>query len=367
VARKKAELECPNCLVSGMWSSTRERDAKTLKRSYRCDNCRYEYDTVERIVRSKPDAYVLDPFAEIPKPFDDQFIGDHLRRHLKKLLTADQRTRVAALSAIQLEASMETLQPIRDPAYRDQVGTTPVFSSKEVRSVVQTALKRARHEVDPELSEQYKAAEALYALTERNIELSAFAKWLNDYFGMRTNLPRPPKRTNVEPETWQPPSRPISAPKTVVKNFRETIAVTSDENPTQVAAEDRAATRPRREHVAFNSDQFLESIENAVGRELHGQRLRSARTLARFVHAWVLASCHGQTVVRSSQLAAYTAGVLRRCAPVAYLRWTLLGKELQVREIFEETRGLIENPSSKLLFYSPTDPLGLSSPTAPAS
>lgn len=359
--RKKAELKCPKCQRVGAWTSTRDINASTLERWYRCDPCTHEFVTVERIKLTAPDAFVLDPMAKKPRRFDEQFIEQNLHNHLKKLLTTDQRGRVTQIVLVDLPEALPGLTPIADHNFGDVTGETPVFTARDIRQVVQGSLRQATREADPALNEQFMAAEAMYRLTELDIDIVAYAKWLQDRFGLKGPLPNVRKNPNP-PEIWRPPAGQPPQPNTVVKNFRETALIGSDDDPALIPDEDRAAVRPRREHVPYISDQFRESISNAIGRDRHGQMVGSAAGLARLVQAWVLWSCHGQSVVRSSQLAAYTAGVLRRAAPVAYLRWTLLGKELRVRELFEEARSLIESPPDRLQLEESTSQRGLRSP-----
>lgn len=194
----------------------------------------------------------------------------------------------------------------------------------------------------------------MYALTEVGIDVQRFASWMRATFSLRE--PAAPSRRSGPDEVWVTPSGAPRLPDTVVKNRVNTEAAASMGGRT---VEDRADRRSR-EHTRFRRENLETSISNAVGLERHGQNV-SPHDLTRGVVEWVLWCCDGQPVVRTSQLAAFAAGALRRCAPIAYLRWVVLGKELFKRELYDEVRALIERPPPRLVFQRQPQP-GLNQP-----
>lgn len=327
MARTPANLRCPVCETVGQYDIVRERHAKTLERVYRCVACDREFKTVEEVRFGQPVAYIQLPTSTQPIRFDQSRIEAHLERHLRKLLQGHLRQRVAKRATLKFPDKMPQLHGER---FIDGI---PVLPAITIREIVQEVLGEEAARAEPAIRAQWQAAEAMYRLTQVDTEVIEFARWMKDYFSLHQALPgsQPGKRVK-ETERWVPPRSALVLPTTVVKNRRADDPAMSGAGIVQAdESADYAATRERRAHLPFHEGQFLESITKAVGPEKHGQPIPT-HELAREIAAWVLWSCDGQPVVRSSQLAAYTAGVLRRAAPVAYLRWTVLGKELRVRE-----------------------------------
>jgi transcriptional regulator NrdR family protein len=99
----------------------------------------------------------------------------------------------------------------------------------------------------------------------------------------------------------------------------------------------------------FRTDKFGPGIQRALlGRP-------DARLRASGVAQWVLWGLAGQSQVTTAQLGVGVLDALRRVDDIAYLRWCIVFKRIEsVAAFVEEVRGLIENPSPKLVINGPS-------------
>lgn len=357
MVRPAAQLRCPSCETVGQYEVLSDRHPKTLVREYRCKHCEHIYKTEEVVAEGDPDAFVVTPRTPHPVRFNASLLETHLETHLKKLLTAEQRHGVVVRTSSLFPRRLPRLKRLEVAAeHAARVGNAPVLPGSQVRAVVLEALKdETRRQTSPDLKRRYQSAAAMYQLTQVDIELQPFAGWLLSYFELGLNPPR--AGSAARGEVWVPPPRAAQLPRIVVKN-----RIAQDEQYVEgeaTAPQDRAERRSR-DHVEFRRERLTASVAAAVGGVSHQQAVSPAELTDHIVE-WVLWCCDGQPVVRSSQLAAYAAGALRRAAPVAYLRWVTLGKELRPDELFDETKALISRPAPRLWFKSPAAP-GLNVP-----
>ena len=362
MARPTAQLRCPSCEVVGHYKPLGDRHPKSLEREYRCQSCGHKYKTEETVVEGDPDAFLLTPKSPVPARFDAAILETHLETHLKKLLTEEQRHRIASRTSSDFPRWLPSLQRMDVPKeYAAVVGTAPLLQAAAIRPVILHVFTReARSQSDPDARRRLQSAAAMYRLTEVGTTLQPFSSWLRSYFNLR--LPAPTAGSRRAQEVWSPPVGKPTQPRVVVKN-----RITQDETIVEGEARqprDRAERRSR-DHVQFRRERLASTVAAAIGSEDHGQRVSSTQFADQIVD-WVLWCCDGQPVVRSSQLAAYAAGALRRSAPIAYLRWATLGKELRPEELFDETSALITNPPPRLVFQAPASP-GLNQPMGPFS
>lgn len=111
-------------------------------------------------------------------------------------------------------------------------------------------------------------------------------------------------------------------------------------------APDGLAPRTRYEHERrpFDRQRLLTSVRHALaGRDDHSR-------VANMVVQWTLWSLGGQVVVRSADLASQVTQCLRRVDEIAYLRWCIKVKALDVNDVWDEALGMLSWPSPRLAF-----------------
>lgn len=110
---------------------------------------------------------------------------------------------------------------------------------------------------------------------------------------------------------------------------------------------DSSAPRVRYEHQRrpFERERLLTSVRHALaGRDDHSR-------VANLVVQWVLWSLGGQPVVRSADLGSQVSQCLRRVDEIAYLRWCVKVKDLDVSDVWDEALGMLSWPSPRLEFH----------------
>lgn len=348
MARPLKNLKCPFCHQTRTSRQAGRPNAR-LETPYECVSCGHRFTTVETVTRAELTGLrVLAPPTPInpnPRPalFDLARLEAHLRWHLRKRLTAAQRERLAHAVVAELAEALP-----RIPRVTDQPDG-PV-EAKEIRKVVSQCLRRAVDHSGDHEREHYAAAHVMYAMTAAHAELPGILEFISARYPTAVARRIPPAEARLGDEHWHYSQvLPAPEPTMVVKNFRP--AGQGDAVDNHVEPDDRAAARANRPRETFARNSFELSIDRALGSTaVEGTQSLTKEEAVRNISEWVLWSLAGQPVVRSSQLAALTAQVLRRCAPLAYLRWVSIGKELSVAEIYQEGCGLLEVPSIPLVF-----------------
>lgn len=347
--RPLKNLTCPFCSTTRVSKPITRQSATTLETEYECGKCLLTFTTVEQLSKAPLDGVLVQPPATMQnsrpkaKPFNGRVLEKHLRLTLRKQLTEAQRQRLADMVTAELAKRVPslTLVPGTD--------NNPVIQSSDVRRAVQDVLEHAAERADAHYQEQYESAYILYAMTAvgRTVyELLDIIR--NRYPSAATEddlLPAAP----MPAEQWHYSAAvPAPHPISVVKNFRR---AGPEQDMDGAALDDRAALRDRRPRETFSSTKLNTTIRRALGSTpLVGTQTMPKDEAVKNIHEWVLWSLAGQPVVRSSQLATVTSSVLRRCAPMAYLKWVTLGKELSVGEIYLEAASLLTMPSRPLEF-----------------
>lgn len=98
------------------------------------------------------------------------------------------------------------------------------------------------------------------------------------------------------------------------------------------------------QRVSYDRTRLQSSIRHALAGAHDHTRI------ARYVLQWVLWSIAGQTVVRQADLASQVSQCLRRVSEVAYLRWVIHERDLDVEDVWSEALGLLAWPSPRLVF-----------------
>lgn len=141
----------------------------------------------------------------------------------------------------------------------------------------------------------------------------------------------------VVTETWHPlRSDAAPEPKWIVFLLRSEVPLADGDAGPQTQFEHR--------RLPYERDRLLTSVRHALaGRNDH------YRT-AQLVVQWTLWSLGGQNVVRSADLASQVTQCLRRVDEVAYMRWCIRVKDLDVHDVWQEALGLLAWPHPRLQF-----------------
>lgn len=96
-------------------------------------------------------------------------------------------------------------------------------------------------------------------------------------------------------------------------------------------------------------------LRTTISRALRGLD-HADSSLAQGVESYVLWALRGQQIVRTSQLSTLIAETLRGVHDIAYLRWVMIGKELDHITVYDEAVGLVRSPSKRhsLIFQNST-------------
>jgi len=218
-------------------------------------------------------------------------------------------------------------------------GRTVRLRGDLVAQAVDRALQSAAHSPASSLDRRraYRQAHVLYRLArggvdgyaEQFVDAQDVMRWLEGAYPRTVHLETTaPQYRRVDVTRWHPlRSDAAPEPQRVIRRSGSIRGGTDD-----------------LERVAFSYRRYARKVRRAfAGRE-------AANTTAHWVTQWVLWSLSGQTVVRTSDLAALTTQTIRRVDPIAYLRWVIPIKDLDLDEIWSEANGLVVWPSPKLVF-----------------
>ncbi|MEO9322252.1 hypothetical protein ABFT23_02095 [Nocardioides sp. C4-1] len=353
MARPLLDLTCPVCRKAQTSRQVKRANPKRLERYYKCESCEAQFTTVEQVARAPLEGVmVMTPqTVDNPNPrpnrYDSHAIERHLRSILRKVLTEGQRE--------ELVSSVNTAMALGLPDMKRLPSPDPdktVLPASEVRRIIEQSLRYATQRSEGRVREHYETAHALYLMTAVRRTLPEALQMLARFYPRSITAPIPPAATALPAQHWHfPDFHWAPTPGFVVKNFRPGDEVLLGSTPSGNSDDDRAALRQRRPRVPFQLNRYDDSISRAlVSGNDSGEHPMTTQELATNVREWVLWELAGQKVVRSSQLSTLTAGALRRCSPLSYLRWVTLGKELTVGEIYEEGISLLSTPSVPLVF-----------------
>jgi transcriptional regulator NrdR family protein len=133
-------------------------------------------------------------------------------------------------------------------------------------------------------------------------------------------------------DTWFPPTTSVpTTPEVVIK--RPKINLSDDGKFERLV-----------DRVTYDAALFHKSLIHAfIGRPDVDQ-------MSHCVQQWVLWGLVGQKVVQSSQIHAAVTECLRRVDDVAYIRWSVISRRLDVDEVLDEIEMLRRYPSKALTF-----------------
>lgn len=345
-------LECPECDLRGGTALPKKHPANehpdevSLKR-YKCANG-HEYITAERVVDDQgglADVRIRDRGVErrsTHRTFSQQTLAESVARYVPKMLSSHERAAVVN----------EIMAVVRGRVAEIKRGQSDDEVTLNVDALVDLALQGfenvARRPSSGDAPDRFKTAHISYALATlgtRNPRKPwkgalEFLQWLTVTY--------PETSSGVEPELahdWRPPKvewyvptrlTPPTAITTVVKNTRI-----------------RVGEVELRRKDDFEAGKVQRSIQAAMRGRGDGQvaeKSRSDAQMAERVYQYVMWGLVGQKVVRSSQISAAVAEVLRGLDDIAYLRWVVIGKEMQPRQVYDEAMLLVQYPSPRIRF-----------------
>lgn len=161
-----------------------------------------------------------------------------------------------------------------------------------------------------------------------------FVEWMDVHYPhLKKRRPKPTEPDyDPHPAEWTKPplSRPAD-PTTVVKNrYTSSSGSSSSEGP------------PLRAKREFE----IEKVQRSIQVAFHGRDPKNVKSDK--VLEYVMWGFVGQPVLRTSQLSSAIADALRAMDDIAYLRWVVIGKELDLAQLYDEAVGLLSHPSPRL-------------------
>lgn len=300
--------------------------AEGLRRERRCHVHGHREYTIETFV-----GWRLED-ARVRRSSDNVLAGhfnqDLLRRDLVvstlERLPRDQTDEIMARTVTGLRNRVRSGDIVREADSKAPGSYRLVLDDTTIRDEVEIHLRSGNHHI----------AHMLYALSFRGradhgrragwTRAEDVLAWLyseNVYPELTRTIPL---RPSVHTERWTPQKHEVH-PATISKRDRR--------SPTEDLIE------------PFVYSNFLRSIERAMlGRP-------DAARDAEYLSWLVLRPLTGQQLVTSAQLGVGVASALRQLDDIAYLRWSILMKNIvKIDDFHSEARGLIEYPSPRLTF-----------------
>lgn len=320
---------CPQCgKGTEVRRSTTSTDGAQVTRMRHCKEnpTLHRFETVEQRAGYKLNQVCVrrSGSGELAKePFSKTRLYQDIRASVLKRLTDAQVSEVVNDAVHDLEVHLpQLLKPLRPEEQEARPSYVGAVDDTDIADTVERHLR----------SSPSSMAHVMYALDIRGrsdrkgrtgwTDASHVLQWLGlelNYPNLVTDLPIPQVDRPVD--HWVTGSRP-PRPRLVIKRSGE--------------------------RVDFRTDKFGPGIERAL-RGRHEPRLRASG-----IAQWVLWGLAGQSQVTTAQLGAGALDALRRVDDVAYMRWCVVFKRIEsVATFVEEARGLIENPSPRLVINGP--------------
>lgn len=140
-----------------------------------------------------------------------------------------------------------------------------------------------------------------------------------------------------------PELKPVDEIQRPTVSIFEWAPLKHESHPTKVLKQ--PASDGTRRIVSFDLPTFLKSVQTAMDGRPH------ANKRAEYVTWLVLRPLTGQTLVTANQLGVAALDYLRQVDDIAYLRWVTIMKGItNIQDFHDEARGLVENPSPRLVF-----------------
>lgn len=287
-------------------------------------------------------AEVITALDTEPRPYESARLSSDLEYVLGAVLPPASRRYLV------YEAENLLLRHMWPAAVRDESlpsGVSARLTADQISEAIIDVLRREANDSgngEPK-RRTFRRAHMMFAMARGNQgsamrDASEVLAWLDQEYGARVEplrlghrLERHYDRPRID--RWHPLRNDAAPEPTHVVFLVHTESVSDD-----------GTRRPMMEHrrVPYQRARLERSIRHSLaGTDDHTR-------VARFVLQWVLWSLGGQSVVRSADLASQITQCLRRVNEVAYLRWCILVKDLDVEDVWAEATGLREWPSPRL-------------------
>lgn len=322
-----ASMRCPQCDTEVRRSRTSDDGTQVTRTRYcKADPTLHRFETVEQRAGYKLDQVCVRQSGSgelARKAFSRERVREDVRESVLKRLNNAQVSEVVNAAVHDLEVHLphllKPLSPGEQEAWPSHVGAV---RDTDIADAVERHLR----------SSPSSMAHVLYALAIRGrsdragrtgwTDAPQVLSWLSEELNYPELVAYVPTPQEDRPEDhWVTGSRP-PRPRLVIKRNGDL--------------------------ADFRTDKFGPGIQRALlGRP-------DARLRASGVAQWVLWGLAGQSQVTTAQLGAGALDALRRVDDIAYLRWCIVFKHIEsVATFVEEVRGLIENPSPKLIINGP--------------